>query len=98
MSFVKNHRRLIWYVRTAANEQWVQFDLKRIFNVPSLETRTSAVGEDDDDDDQAEISRRKYGGSSGSRRPRAPVFKDVGNVVPPVRRWATDKTDDLLYS
>lgn len=36
--FVKNHRKLIWYVRTAANEQWARFDLKTIFGVAALES------------------------------------------------------------
>lgn len=37
MQFITNHRRLTWFARTAANEQWVKFDLKKIFGVPSLE-------------------------------------------------------------
>lgn len=84
--FVKNHRRLIWYVKTAANEQWARFDLKKIFGVPSLETGASKVYGDLED---------KWS-TSKSVPVTKPVHKGVGNIMPPTRQWATDKTDELL--
>jgi hypothetical protein len=84
MQFVKNHRRLIWYVRTAANEQWSQFDLKKIFGVKSLETGKSYD---------------ESGRGGGYVRPiTKPVHKAVHTILPPVREWATDKTAEIMSS
>lgn len=93
LQFVKNHRCLIWYVRTAANEQWARFDLKKLFGVPSLEKAELSKFEQE--------SHTYYGGGGGggwdSSLPiRKPTFKDVGVVLPPTRTWAVDKTSDLV--
>lgn len=90
MQFVKNHRRLIWYVKTAANEQWARFDLKQIFGVPSLETDKSYSDLDGKDD--------RKGGYSYTSPISKPVHKLVGVILPPTRQWATDKTAELLFS
>lgn len=85
VQFVKNHRRLIWYVKTAANEQWARFDLKQIFGVPSLETGKSYSDVED-----------KGGYHSYISPITKPVHKLVGVILPPTRQWATDKTAELL--
>lgn len=86
--FVKNHCRLIWYVRTAANEQWARFDLKKIFGVPSLESGKATTDGNDD-------KWGSWGGGYSSAVTR-PVHKGVGTILPPTRQWATDKTDELV--
>lgn len=94
MQFVKNHRRLVWYVRTAANEQWARFDLKKIFGVSSL--RTAANNRFENDNLQASDMYYHGGGGDDSYPVRKPLYKDVGVILPPTRQWATDKTADLM--
>jgi len=103
ITFVKNHRSLVWYLRTTANEQWVKFDLKRIFGVPSLE-------EGDDSQVASASGHRSYEGKRKRRRHnggndndsddsfplRKPVHKLLGLIAPSTRQWATDKTDALV--
>lgn len=143
MQFVKNHRRLVWYVKTAANEQWARFDLTQIFGVPSLETSKSyadvdvlsvqsadaAAAEAAVSAQAAEVPQETAEAVSAEGEVAAasaaegdvaaasasasaqgnvgtmhwgkgpitkPVHKLVGVIMPPTRKWATDKTSELI--
>jgi hypothetical protein len=87
---------LIWYVKTAANEQWARFDLKKIFGVDSLESATEYELKDGYASYDREIMGHHRDGHGRNGPVRRPIHKGVGNIMPPTRQWATDKTAELL--